>query len=52
MPEAMDDAAPPPVEHVVGQFPGETVQAPRSVAERLFDLRVWEQGTAGGHFAA
>ena len=22
------------------------------VAERLFDLRVWEHGTAGGHFAA
>jgi pimeloyl-ACP methyl ester carboxylesterase len=37
---------------VVSQFPGETVQAPRSVAERLFDLRVWERGTRGGHFAA
>jgi pimeloyl-ACP methyl ester carboxylesterase len=37
---------------VVSQFPLETVQAPRSVAERLFDLRGWEDGTAGGHFAA
>jgi pimeloyl-ACP methyl ester carboxylesterase len=37
---------------VVSQFPGEIVQAPRSVAERLFDLRGWQQGTAGGHFAA
>jgi pimeloyl-ACP methyl ester carboxylesterase len=37
---------------VVSQFPRETVQAPRSVAERLFDLRVWERGTRGGHFAA
>jgi len=37
---------------VVSEFPGEILHAPRSVAERLFDLRVWEQGTAGGHFAA
>lgn len=37
---------------VVTQFAGEIVQAPRSVAERLFDLRGWETGTAGGHFGA
>jgi pimeloyl-ACP methyl ester carboxylesterase len=37
---------------VVSQFPGELLPAPRSVAERLFDLRIWQQGTAGGHFAA
>jgi pimeloyl-ACP methyl ester carboxylesterase len=37
---------------VVSQFPHDLVQAPRSVAERLFDLRVWDHGTAGGHFAA
>jgi len=37
---------------VVTQFPGEIVQAPRSVAERLFDLREFTHGTAGGHFAA
>ena len=37
---------------VVSQFPGEPVRAPRSVAERLFDLRVWREGSAGGHFAA
>jgi pimeloyl-ACP methyl ester carboxylesterase len=41
-----------PVPTVVSQFPRETVQAPRSVAERLFDLRAWERGTRGGHFAA
>ena len=27
-------------------------QVPRSLAERLFDLRVFTAGTAGGHFAA
>jgi pimeloyl-ACP methyl ester carboxylesterase len=37
---------------VVQQFPGELVHAPRSVAERLFDLRGWRKETAGGHFAA
>jgi len=37
---------------VVSQFPRETVQAPRSVGERMFDLRGWEHGSAGGHFAA
>ncbi|MBB3674387.1 epoxide hydrolase family protein [Modestobacter versicolor] len=37
---------------VVQQFPGELVRSPRSVAERLFDLRGWRDETAGGHFAA
>ena len=37
---------------VVSQFPGELVRTPRSTAEQLFDLRVWEEGAAGGHFAA
>lgn len=37
---------------VVSQFPRDLVLAPRSVAERLVDVRVWEHGTAGGHFAA
>jgi pimeloyl-ACP methyl ester carboxylesterase len=37
---------------VVSQFPGELIHAPRSVAERLFDLRKWQEPTAGGHFAA
>ncbi|QXG76713.1 epoxide hydrolase [Modestobacter sp. L9-4] len=37
---------------VVNQFPHDLVQAPRSVAEGLFDLRVFEHGSAGGHFAA
>jgi len=37
---------------VVHQFPGELIQAPRSLAERLFDLRGWREEAAGGHFAA
>jgi pimeloyl-ACP methyl ester carboxylesterase len=37
---------------VVSTFPADTVAPPRAVAERLVDLRVWERGTAGGHFAA
>jgi pimeloyl-ACP methyl ester carboxylesterase len=49
--------SPPPVGRigvptVVSQFPREPVPAPRSVAERLFDLRVWHEEPAGGHFAA
>lgn len=37
---------------VVSQFPHELVHAPRSFAERVFDVRVWQEPTAGGHFAA
>ena len=37
---------------VVSQFPHDLLQAPRSVAEDLFDLRAFEHGSAGGHFAA
>jgi hypothetical protein len=37
---------------VVSRFPGEILYTPRSVAERLFDLRGWQEATAGGHFAA
>ena len=38
---------------VVQQFPGEILQAPRSVAERLLtDLRGWRTETAGGLFRA
>jgi pimeloyl-ACP methyl ester carboxylesterase len=37
---------------VVHQFPREIVPAPRSLAERLFDVRVWREEPAGGHFAA
>ncbi len=33
-------------------FPHDLVSAPRSYAERFFDVRFWEQPTAGGHFAA
>ena len=48
--------SPPPqrvgVPAVVQQFPGELVRAPRSVAERVFDVRDWREGSAGGHFAA
>lgn len=37
---------------VVSVFPHELVRAPRSLAEQLFDLRVWQEPEAGGHFAA
>jgi hypothetical protein len=37
---------------MVSQFPHEPVHAPRSLAERLFDLRAWWHGTSGGHFSA
>ena len=37
---------------VVSQFPRDLVRAPRSLAEQLFDLRVWQEPEAGGHFAA
>jgi pimeloyl-ACP methyl ester carboxylesterase len=37
---------------VVSQFPHELLHAPRSMAEKIFDVRVWQEPTAGGHFAA
>ena len=37
---------------VVAQFPHELVRAPRSVADRLVDVRVWQEPAAGGHFGA
>ena len=37
---------------VVSQFPHDLLQAPRSVAAAQFDLRGFEHGSAGGHFAA
>jgi pimeloyl-ACP methyl ester carboxylesterase len=37
---------------VVTQFPRDTVPAPRSVAEQMFDLRVWQEPQRGGHFGA
>ena len=37
---------------VVSQFPHDLVRAPRTLAEQLFDLRVWQEPEAGGHFAA
>ena len=33
-------------------FPHDLVNAPRSFAERFYDVRVWREETAGGHFAA
>jgi pimeloyl-ACP methyl ester carboxylesterase len=41
-----------PVPTVVTQFPHDLVPAPRSVAERMFDLRVWQEPARGGHFGA
>ncbi|MCW2692357.1 MAG: putative epoxide hydrolase [Mycobacterium sp.] len=37
---------------VITQFPHDLVRAPRAAAERIFDLRVWQEPAAGGHFAA
>jgi pimeloyl-ACP methyl ester carboxylesterase len=36
----------------VSIFPHDLVRAPRSVAERFFDLRLFHEHPAGGHFAA
>src|SRR5215211_835464 len=37
---------------VITQFPRDTVPALRAVAEQMFDLREWQEESAGGHFAA
>jgi pimeloyl-ACP methyl ester carboxylesterase len=37
---------------VVSIFPRDLVPAPRSFAERFFDVRVWEEHPCGGHFSA
>ena len=37
---------------VVTQFPRETVPATRALAERMVDLRVWQEPDSGGHFGA
>jgi pimeloyl-ACP methyl ester carboxylesterase len=37
---------------VVSIFPHDLVPAPRSFAERFFDVRVWEEQPRGGHFSA
>ena len=36
----------------ISVFPGEPVALPRELAERVFDVRVWSEHRAGGHFAA
>lgn len=37
---------------LIAQFPKDLVRAPRSLAERVFEVHGWEQHEAGGHFAA
>jgi pimeloyl-ACP methyl ester carboxylesterase len=37
---------------VVSIFPHDLVPAPRSFAERFFDVRVWDEQPSGGHFSA
>jgi len=37
---------------VVSQFPYDLLPAPRSLADRCFDVRVWEEQPDGGHFPA
>jgi pimeloyl-ACP methyl ester carboxylesterase len=36
----------------VSIFPHDLVPAPRSFAERFFDVRAWEEQPCGGHFSA
>ncbi|HEV7422156.1 MAG TPA: epoxide hydrolase [Mycobacterium sp.] len=37
---------------VVSIFPHDLITAPRSFAERFFDVRVWDEQPRGGHFSA
>jgi pimeloyl-ACP methyl ester carboxylesterase len=41
-----------PVPTGYAAFPAEIVRPPRSVAERVYDIRRWTDMPAGGHFAA
>jgi pimeloyl-ACP methyl ester carboxylesterase len=48
---------PPPAEPIrvptaVSLFPKDLLRAPRELAERTFDVRVWDEQASGGHFAA
>ncbi|HEY0374097.1 MAG TPA: epoxide hydrolase [Amnibacterium sp.] len=47
-PEAGHVAAPT----AVSVFPKDLLPAPRSLAERIFDVRAWREEAAGGHFGA
>jgi pimeloyl-ACP methyl ester carboxylesterase len=33
-------------------FPADLLHAPREYAERVFDIRGWDEAPSGGHFAA
>lgn len=46
--EKIDTAIPT----VLSSFPADLVNAPRTFAERLFDVRAFHEHTSGGHFAA
>ena len=48
--ETVDSPSPAPTAFT--WFPREMLHAPRSYAERFFDVRVWEERDRGGHFAA
>ena len=37
---------------VLSVFPSDLANAPRSYAERLFDVRAFHEHASGGHFAA
>jgi pimeloyl-ACP methyl ester carboxylesterase len=47
--DPVDSVAPPTA---VTIFPRDLVPAPRSFAERFFDVKVWDEQPRGGHFAA
>jgi pimeloyl-ACP methyl ester carboxylesterase len=50
--EPNEPAARVPAPTAVTIFPHDLVPAPRSFAERFFDVRVWDEESSGGHFAA
>jgi microsomal epoxide hydrolase len=41
-----------PVPAAYAEFPGEILHPPRSLAERMYNIRRWTRMPAGGHFAA
>lgn len=41
-----------PVPAGYAEFPGEILHPPRSLAERMYDIRRWTRMPSGGHFAA
>lgn len=47
-----NEKVPTVIPTVLSMFPADLVNAPRTFAERLFDVRAFHEHTVGGHFAA